>query len=88
VDTRIGHLKLAGQRYIVISRASRAPCGKLTPAEQAVVDRYSDGVSLRRIAEERNGSVRTIANQIQSAYRKLGVSSRTELVRELSKNRG
>ena len=36
------------------------------------------------IAEARGTSVRTVANQIQAIFKKLGVSSRSELVALLS----
>jgi DNA-binding NarL/FixJ family response regulator len=68
----------------VISRPLSQPQQCLTAAEQQVVERYARGDSMRAIAAERSCSLRTVANQIQSAYRKLRVSSRIELVRALS----
>jgi DNA-binding NarL/FixJ family response regulator len=53
--------------------------GVLTPAEVDVVQAVLRGWSLARIAALRARSPRTIANQIRSAYRKLGVQSRLEL---------
>jgi DNA-binding NarL/FixJ family response regulator len=37
------------------------------------------GHSQREIAQQRSTSVRTVANQVQSIYRKYGVRSREEL---------
>lgn len=52
---------------------------KLTDAERQVALRLLAGQSNAEIAEARGCAVRTICNQIQSLYRKLGVSSRAEL---------
>jgi DNA-binding CsgD family transcriptional regulator len=56
------------------------PCGALTPAESEVVAYLIKGYSNAAIAAARGGSTHTVANQIASAFRKLGVSSRLELV--------
>lgn len=55
----------------------------LTAAERAVVGLAAVGLSNRAIAERRNASVRTVANQLAGAYRKLGVGSRFELMARL-----
>ena len=55
----------------------------LTIAEQEVALQVYAGASHREIAETRGVSVKTIGNQIESIYRKLGVSSRVELVLRL-----
>lgn len=52
----------------------------LTGSELAVVDLWLAGRSMRAIATERGVAYRTVAKQIASAYRKLGVSSRSELI--------
>jgi LuxR family maltose regulon positive regulatory protein len=52
----------------------------LTPSEQAVVAALLEGRSYAHIALGRSVSVHTIRKQASSAYRKLGVSSRSELV--------
>src|SRR5688500_2067656 len=54
---------------------------ELTVAERAVVEMLLAGLRTSKIAKERGTSVRTVANQIQSVYRKLKVSSRGELAR-------
>ena len=56
----------------------------LTEAERDVANRLTTGVSSKEIAEARGTSVCTVANQISSLYRKLGVGSRTELVQVLT----
>lgn len=55
----------------------------LTIAEQEVALQVYEGASQRDIAETRGVSVKTIGNQLDSIYRKLGVSSRIELVLRL-----
>jgi DNA-binding NarL/FixJ family response regulator len=56
-----------------------ASADKLGKAEKAVVELVLRGLSNAAIARERDCSPRTVANQIASAYKKLGVASRREL---------
>jgi DNA-binding CsgD family transcriptional regulator len=51
----------------------------LTRAERAVFDAILSGKSNARIAAERKTSVRTVANQVASIFRRAKVSSRVEL---------
>jgi DNA-binding CsgD family transcriptional regulator len=53
--------------------------GGLTPGEQAVAALVLRGQSNSEIAVTRGTSLRTVANQIASIYRKVGVRSRREL---------
>ncbi len=55
------------------------PAG-LTAAERTIVDMLLEGRSNRAIALRRGTSVRTVANQLQAIYDKLGVRSRREVV--------
>src|SRR5437868_5669537 len=52
----------------------------LTSAEEIVMKAIFEGKSNDAIARERGTSVRTIANQVASIFRKHRVSSRRELV--------
>lgn len=52
---------------------------KLTAAERSVVELAVRGLSTPRVAELRDSSARTVANQLNAAYAKLGVSGRREL---------
>ena len=52
----------------------------LTRSEREVVTEMIEGASNAEIAKSRGTSMRTVANQLKSAYRKLGVFSRAELV--------
>jgi len=56
----------------------------LTRAEQAVVLELVAGSSPRAIAGARGTSIRTVANQVASVFRKLRVSSRVELFAALA----
>ena len=58
---------------------------RLTPAEQQVTRLLGEGHAYARIAEQRRSSPRTIASQVASAFRKLEVSSRTELLSSLTR---
>ena len=51
----------------------------LTEAERAVVALVLSGCSNAQVASGRGRSARTVANELASAYRKLGVGSRAEL---------
>ena len=55
----------------------------LTDAEREVALLLMEGATNAKIAEVRGCAVRTVCNQIQSLFRKLGVSSRTELMAKM-----
>ena len=76
---------LAGDEEMVIAsfplptaRGRAAP--SLTPAERDVIAAVLEGRSYAEIARRRRRAVDTVAKQAGSAFRKLGVSSRSELV--------
>src|SRR5258708_4903951 len=54
--------------------------GTLSAAETEVATLTLRGYSKRDVARTRGASVNTVANQLRAVYRKLGVSSRTELI--------
>lgn len=56
------------------------PPATLTLTERAVALLVCEGLSNEDIARARGVSTKTIGNQLESIYRKLGVSSRYELV--------
>jgi DNA-binding NarL/FixJ family response regulator len=61
---------------LVVDDGAPAP---LTTAEWEVARLAARGMSNLEIARDRATSPRTIANQLASAFRKLGVQSRSEL---------
>lgn len=76
-----------GGEYAVFAvEASPAPkaAAPLTEAEEAVLALVLEGHSNAEIAKRRNVAVRTIANQLQSLFKKKGVRSRAELTALLS----
>jgi DNA-binding CsgD family transcriptional regulator len=52
---------------------------ELTASERAVVVLALSGCSNAAIARRRGSTARTVANQLASVYRKLGISGRREL---------
>lgn len=80
---------LDGAEHVVVASAPERPAvlRSLTRAEREVVEHALRGESTRRIAAARGVAERTVANQLASAFRKLGVSSRTELARLLAARR-
>jgi DNA-binding CsgD family transcriptional regulator len=72
------------ERWLVrCGRPDGALQGPLSAAERAVVGLLVEGRTHAQMALIRQRSERTIANQLGSAFRKLGVSGRTALVRKL-----
>jgi DNA-binding CsgD family transcriptional regulator len=59
----------------------------LTPCELNVLRLRVDGHPQGEIAAIRNTAARTVSNQIASAYAKLGVSGRPELLAALASGR-
>jgi DNA-binding NarL/FixJ family response regulator len=51
----------------------------LTKAERQIALDAAAGLSNQAIAKKRKRAVRTVANQLASIYRKLGIASRAEL---------
>ena len=71
--------------YVVLSFpvGTHALPPSLSPAEIAVVELALAGMRTKAIAAARGVSERTVGNQLQSAYAKLGVASRAELAARL-----
>jgi DNA-binding NarL/FixJ family response regulator len=62
--------------------------GEVTAAEAAVAELAAAGFTNEEIARARGRATRTIANQLASIYRKLGVGSRSELAAYLARVSG
>ena len=65
----------------------RAEPEGLSAAERQVASEAASGLSNAAIGKKRGRSPRTIANQLASIYRKLGIASRAELATHLLKRR-
>lgn len=84
---RVGRFRHAGREYAYLSYARRelARPARLTDAEAQIAALVLRGASGAEIARARGVSQRTIANQLASIYRKLGVCTRAELVLALQR---
>jgi DNA-binding CsgD family transcriptional regulator len=71
-------------RVVSIQRPEKVLSEVLSRAELEVLTRLVEGYSHAQIANERGASRRTVANQTSSAFRRLGVSGRTQLLRLLA----
>ncbi len=83
---RCDHLDMNGEEYLVLDfpAAGAAEVDEpgpwsLTPSEREVAAAAVAGKTNQEIAAARGGSARTVANQLASIYRKLGINSRAEL---------
>lgn len=68
------------EQTITVPRPDGALAAWLAPAEHAVINLLIEGRCYAEIAEARHTSIRTVANQVASAFRRLGVSGRAELL--------
>ena len=81
----IDTLEVDGETLVVFAfpREPRTTSGALTAAELAITELILQGLTTAQIAAARRAASATISAQLQSIYRKLGVSSRTELTHKL-----
>ncbi len=68
------------QETIRVARPDADLYAWLAPAEHAVIHLLIEGMTYAEIAEARRTSVRTVANQVASGFRRLDVSGRAELL--------
>jgi DNA-binding NarL/FixJ family response regulator len=92
-DELIGAVRAAGQGTVVVdpSLAPRRPTKdaaanvlanrRLTWRERETVELVSEGLTNRAIADRMDVSVRTVEGHLNHVFAKLGIESRTELVR-------
>lgn len=79
-----GVFVVGDEEYLVVSTAPTIPLDALSAAERAVIELLLEDRSYREVAALRGVSRSTVSNQVQSAFRKLGVSSRRELLAGMS----
>jgi DNA-binding CsgD family transcriptional regulator len=86
---RVSRLKVKGEELAVFTFPLASPSlpRSLSAAERAVAMGVLAGKSNAEIAKARRTSVRTVANQVASVFRKVGVHSRAQLVAALSRHR-
>jgi len=82
VECRRSTIPLAGLQYTVTSapRPERSLGHLLTRSEQEVLRLLIEGKAYQEVAALRRTSQRTVANQVASAFRKLNVSGRIDLL--------
>lgn len=82
LEVRIERSLSALGKLQIVSSARLDSClaDKLTQGELAVISPLIEGQNHVEIARQRGTSIRTVANQIASAYKKLRVSGRMELL--------
>ena len=82
---RIRRFRLGREEFAVVSLPIGIPPGiTLTKAEHEVATFVARGMTNKQIAEQRRTSENTVANQLKSIFKKLGVQSRVELVKMLA----
>ncbi|HEU4349287.1 MAG TPA: LuxR C-terminal-related transcriptional regulator [Actinoplanes sp.] len=75
-----GELDATGER---VGHRAGTPPDRLTPQEEKVARLVAEGASNRQVGEHLFISTNTVEYHLQKIFRKLGVSSRTQLVRAL-----
>ncbi|WP_460363899.1 helix-turn-helix domain-containing protein, partial [Actinocorallia lasiicapitis] len=73
-------LRAAGSRS---PRGAGQGTAALTPSERRIIGLAADGMSNRRIAQQLYVTQKTVEVHLTSAYRKLGITRRTEIARIL-----
>lgn len=75
-----GRAALGATQTITVTRPDAGLDAWLAPAEHAVIHLLIEGMSYAEIAQARQTSVRTVANQVAAGFRRLDVSGRAELL--------
>ncbi|MEI9948000.1 MAG: helix-turn-helix transcriptional regulator [Pseudomonadota bacterium] len=75
------------RQSISITRPDNELCEWLSPAEYTVTRLLIEGKSYEEMAKLRRTSKRTVANQLASAFHRLGISGRAELMCLLAKRK-
>jgi DNA-binding CsgD family transcriptional regulator len=87
-DLRASRFTVGGFDYAILEfRVAAAIPAGLTEAEREVAALAAAGVSNGEIARGRGRAPRTVANQLASVFRKLGVASRAELAARCASGR-
>jgi DNA-binding CsgD family transcriptional regulator len=88
-DVRTAEFTVGDETFVLLSVPLRNERGvePLTAAEREIAAMVVAGLANAEIAKARSKSVRTIANQVASIFRKLKVGSRVELSSVLALHR-
>jgi DNA-binding NarL/FixJ family response regulator len=79
VTSGVASISRVDAQWILSAPPPTVAADRLSEAEVAVITQAASGLSNADIAARRHVSVRTVANQLGAAFRKLGVGSRFEL---------
>jgi len=90
MGVNIWPFQAAGEQLLLVGYPLRRPAcfAALTAAELEVAEGIIQGLSPRQLARRRKVSERTVSNQLAHVYRKLGVSSKHELLALVGGSRG
>jgi DNA-binding CsgD family transcriptional regulator len=82
---RVARFRVGQDQFVVVSEliVGAADLTALTEAEREVARLVAGGCSNQAIAAKRGARPQTVANQLAAIYRKLAVSSRSQLVARL-----
>ena len=82
---RVARFRVGQDQFVVVSEpiVGAADFPALSQAEREVARLVADGCSNQAIAAKRGVRRQTVANQLAAIYRKLAVSSRSQLVARL-----
>jgi DNA-binding CsgD family transcriptional regulator len=82
---RVARFRVGGDEFVVVSEpiVGAADFPALSQAEREVARLVAGGCSNQAIATKRGVRPQTVANQLAAIYRKLAVSSRSQLVARL-----
>ncbi|MFO0661647.1 MAG: helix-turn-helix transcriptional regulator [Polyangiaceae bacterium] len=86
LDLRVSTLELEGEELMVVSfvpQLDLPETSALTDAEREVATLVVAGFSNADIGRLRSTTIRTVSKQLEAIYRKLSVSSRSELAATL-----
>lgn len=81
IDSRTAELNYGFERLLVLGvrRPETVLSERLSPAEYETLCLLAEGFSYAHIAHSRRVAGRTVANQVASVFRRLGISGRSEL---------
>jgi DNA-binding NarL/FixJ family response regulator len=81
IGTFIGDCSHEGRRITLVTHVfDDSVLRGLSPSQRAVMSLVANGCSCTEIAARRNRSCRTVINQVAAASRRLGISSRLDLL--------
>lgn len=83
-EARYGFRRLGALPWAARLESAGTPeIGELTESERRILEEVARGLTNQQIAKRLHLSAKTVANHLYRAYRKLGVSSRTEATRHM-----